>query len=91
MMISPRVQGAILKSGLQFAGRLGKILHQLWHEVTGTLFLVLGLSLIPSTIRLWRMPDVRSRAVAATMFIVLMLYFGSTSFLRAKRVHKGKR
>ena len=89
-MIPPRVQGAILKTGLQLFGRLAKLLHQLWHEVTGTLFLVLGLAAIPSTIRVWRVADMRSRAVVATLFIVMMFYFGMTSFLHAKRVSRRK-
>ena len=91
MMLFPStLKGAVLKTGLQLFGRLAKVLHQLWHEVTGTLFLVLGIAAIPSTIREWRVSDTRLRAVFATIFIAMMLYFGTTSFMRAKRVGGGK-
>ena len=89
-MISPRVQGAIIKTGFQLFQRLAKLGRQLWHEVVGTLFLVIGLFMIPSTIRVWRMPDMRSRAIGATIFIIVLLYYGTTSFHRAKKVSRGK-
>jgi hypothetical protein len=90
MTIPPRLTGAIVKTGFQLFGRFAKVFHQVWHEVTGTLFLVLGIALIPSTIRVWRMSDMRPRAVVATLFILMMLYFGATSFLHAKRVSRRK-
>ena len=87
-MVWQLLQKAAWKTGLQLFSRLLTLLHQLWHEVTGSLFLLLGLLAIPSTIKAWRTPDMHSRAVLATLFIILMLYFGVTSFLRARRVSK---
>jgi glycerol uptake facilitator-like aquaporin len=87
-MLSSRLKAAAFKTGLQMFGRLAKVLHQLWHEVIGTFFLLLGVAAIPSTIREWRVSDTRLRAIFATIFIALMLYYGVTSFLRAKRVSR---
>ena len=89
-MVWQLLQKAAWKTGLQLFSRLLTLLHQLWHEVTGSLFIVLGVGAIPSTIKAWRAPDMRSRAVIATLFIILMLYFGVTSFIRARRVAKGQ-
>jgi len=90
MTLNPRLHGAILKTGLQLFGRFAKVFHQVWHEVIGTLFVVLGLAAIPSTIRVWRTGDARMRAILATIFIALMFYYGVTSFLHARRVGRRK-
>ncbi len=87
-MIWGLLQRAALKTGMQLFSRLLTVLHQLWHEVTGSLFIILGLAAIPSTIKEWRVAESHTRAVFGTIFIILMLYFGVTSFMRAKKVSK---
>ncbi len=75
----------VAQTGLRFLARLWVASRQLWHELTGTLFLALGAAAIPTVIREWRGPSL-GRALAATGFLAMMLYFGVTSFRRAHRI-----
>ena len=64
----------------------------LWNEVIGFLFIVLGVWALPSAIRSWR-EFARgeagiSKAVLPAIWIGVMLYFGITSFLRARRISR---
>jgi hypothetical protein len=74
----------LARTGLSFAGRVLELLRQLFHELTGTLFLALGLMAVPTAIREWR-GDSGWKAVAVTCFVALMVYYGVTSFRKAKR------
>ena len=83
-MLSGLALRVAARTGLRFAARLWLIGRQLWHEMTGTLFLVLGAWAIPTVIREWRGGS-RSRALMASGFLATMVYFGVTSFLRARK------
>ncbi len=65
-------------------------LRVLWNEVIGFVFLVLAVWAIPSATRNFRnfTGDAESffRILLTCLFIVIMLYFGVTSFLRARRI-----
>ena len=67
-----------------------RILHRLWLEVTGFLFLALAVFGLASVLREW--PKYQSgepawKIVAAGTFTVAMVGFGIYSFLKARRVH----
>ena len=67
-------------------------LRVLWNEVIGFVFLALAVWAIPSTIRAVREfeGDAGSlfRVVLAGLFAVIMVWFGVTSFLRARRISR---
>lgn len=82
----PRLAVKLLtRVGWEFAGRLWVAMRQLWHEITGTLFLALGAATVPTVIREWRGESL-VRALVASGFLAAMAYFGITSFLRARKV-----
>lgn len=64
----------------------------LWHEIIGFVFLCLAVWAIPSTIRAIReyQGDAESvfRVALAGLFSVFMLWFGLTSFLRARKISR---
>ena len=69
-----------------------KPLHALWNQMIGFLFLVLAALPIPSLIRTIRtyQPDAENmlRIVFLAIFAAIMLYFGITSFWRARKISR---
>ena len=67
-----------------------KPLHILWNEVIGFLFMVLALITLPSLVRHYRNfnGDAESmfRIGLTATFALIMLYFGVSSFLKAKKI-----
>jgi hypothetical protein len=67
-------------------------LHALWNQMIGFLFLVLAAWAIPSAIRNIRQYQGDSesvfRVVLSCSFSAIMIYFGITSFLRARRISR---
>lgn len=64
----------------------------LWNEMMGFVFLCLGVIPIPSALRAWQ--DFQSgsdgpfRLLLTCFFSAIMLYYGVTSFLKAKRISR---
>ena len=69
-----------------FFRALWKAMRELFHEATGTLFFLLALSWVSSTIRLWQRRSTPWLIAACGSFIVLLIFFGVTSFRAARRV-----
>lgn len=65
---------------------LWRAARQVFHETTGTVFLLLGVSWIAATLRLWRHGSARWALIASGCFAIMMLLFGLTSFRSARRV-----
>jgi hypothetical protein len=70
-----------------FFKRLYWITRQLWHEITGSLFVVMAVGAIPSTLKQMR-AQAYGRAGLAGTFVLMMGYFGITSFMRARRINR---
>lgn len=69
-----------------------KPMRVLWNEVMGFLFLCLGLLPIPSAYRAWqdmeKGVDGGFRVLLTCSFCAVMLYFGISSFLRARKIQR---
>lgn len=69
-----------------------KPLRALWNEVIGFVFLALALIPLPRTYRIWQdfqeSGDGLVRLVLSGAFIVVMAWFGVTSFLRARKISR---
>ncbi len=67
-------------------------LRVLWNEIIGFVFLALAVWAIPSTINAIRDfsgdADGFFRIVLAGIFAVMMIYFGVTSFWRARKIRR---
>jgi len=67
-------------------------LRVLWNEIIGFIFICLAALPAPSGIRLLREYDGNNqtlfRAILTLSFVVLMGYFGITSFLRARKISR---
>ncbi len=69
-----------------------KPLRVLWNEIIGFVFFALAVWAAPSSIRAYREfaqsgdTDSLFRVVLAAVFSLLMLWFGVTSFLRARKI-----
>jgi hypothetical protein len=84
----------MIKLAQQFLGHVlpgvMRPLRILWNEVIGFLFLVIAVSATPSIIRGFR--DLSTpggnpfRVLVALAFALIMLYFGISSFLRARKI-----
>ncbi|MBL8210019.1 MAG: hypothetical protein JNK87_04875 [Bryobacterales bacterium] len=85
------------------AGKVGKFFQHvlpgvirpimvLWNEMIGFVFIVLGLVPLPSAYRAWRELEAGTdgpfRLLLTVSFSVVMLYFGITSFLRARKIQR---
>ena len=71
---------------------IARPMRVLWNEVIGFVFLVLGVVFISAAIRAYRAlpPEEVTLTKLALLFILpaLMLYFGITSFLRARKISR---
>ena len=69
-----------------------KPVHALWNEVIGFIFIVLAIWAAPSAWRNIRQVDGNSgtvfKAAVSVGFALLMVYFGVTSFLRARKISR---
>jgi hypothetical protein len=79
-----------IKNATWATGRsFGRVLHQLWLEVTGVLFLVMSLSLAGAAVKEYGKYHAGQvgpgRAAAAACFAVAFAWFGVSSFWRVKR------
>jgi hypothetical protein len=67
-------------------------LRVLWNEIIGFLFIVLAIWATPSAIRNLRNYDGQNesifRASLALIFVLIMGYFGISSFWRARKIGK---
>jgi hypothetical protein len=80
---------AFYRGGSSFLGSVGHVIHALWLEVTGFLFLVLAVIGGGATLREYHRylagTAPRGRVFLGVLFTLLFLYFGLESFLRARR------
>jgi hypothetical protein len=81
----------LLRAGMSGAqttlSSVGRVLRKLWHEITGFLFICLALIGGAEVARKWQTHETQKLAAAA-VFSVMFLYFGVSSFWRAKRSHR---
>ena len=67
-----------------------KPVHALWNEVIGFVFIVLAIWAVPSAWRNVRQVDGNSeslfKAAISVGFALLMMYFGVSSFRRARKI-----
>jgi hypothetical protein len=70
-----------------FFKRLYWVCRQLWHEITGSLFLVMSFAGLPSLLKQWH-AQMYWRAGLAGTFMLMMGYFGVTAFVRARRISR---
>jgi hypothetical protein len=84
-----RTWGAFLRASRITATHVGRVLHQLWLEVTGFVFLVLAaigsLALFREYSQYHTGKASVSRIVVAICFTVMFAWFGVTSFLRTRK------
>jgi hypothetical protein len=60
----------------------------LWNEIIGFFFIVLGVWFLWGVFRAWQENGGAVRAGLTGCFALLMLYFGVTSFLRARKISR---
>src|SRR5258706_12699081 len=84
-----RIGGALLSGARATAASVGKVLHVLWLEVTGFIFLCLGAIGAAAGAREFYKPEAGApnfnKVWAAGLFAALFAYFGVSSFLRARK------
>src|SRR6516162_8599763 len=83
---------AYYRAGEAVAGSVGRVLHVLWLEVTGFLFLVLAAIGAGAAVREYHRyvagTATLGRVAIAAVFALLFLYFGINSFWRSRRKSK---
>jgi hypothetical protein len=84
-----RIGKALLSGARVTVGSVGKILHVLWLEVTGFIFLCLGLMGAGAGLREYHRYGMGfgnlNKIWASALFALLFAYFAVTSFWRARR------
>jgi len=87
-----RSWGAFLHAGRITATHVGRILHQLWLEVTGFVFLVLAgigsLAIFREYSQYQGGKTNPGRIVVAICFTVMFAWFGVTSFWKTRKKNK---
>jgi hypothetical protein len=63
-------------------------IHILWNQVIGFFFLVLAVLPVPSAIRSFGKDGSPARLALTVPFVVLMAWFGISSFWRARKISK---
>ena len=83
-----RTYGALLNAGRATLGRLAAVLHQLWLEITGFVFLafaLIGWSALAREYTAYHSgKGSSSHLLAAAAFSLMFSWFGITSFRRAR-------
>ena len=86
---SSRTFRAIMRASRATSGVFGRVLHQLWLEVTGFVFLVFASIGVVALVREYSAYHVGKgtggRMAAAAGFSLVFSWFGVTSFWRARR------
>jgi hypothetical protein len=81
-----RTVGAVLKGARTTALHFGRVLHQLWLEVTGFVFLALAFigagAFLREYARYQAGQTTTGRVVVAIVFTLTFTWFGATSFWR---------
>jgi hypothetical protein len=84
-----RTLGAVWRAGRATVAHVGHVLHQLWLEVTGFIFLALagvGAGALVREYTQFRAGKIASgRLIVAACFTALFAWFGVSSFWRARR------
>jgi hypothetical protein len=84
---------ALMRAGRATSGVCGRVLHQLWLEVTGFVFLFLagigGLALVREYQKYEAGKTSLGRVAIAICFCLTFAYFGFSSFWRVRRKNKG--
>ncbi len=85
-----RIFNAALGAGWGVARSLWRVARSLFHEITGALFLVLGVMGGAAAVREWRHSSGESyhwlRFALSAAFSLMMLIFAISSFRSARRV-----
>jgi protein-S-isoprenylcysteine O-methyltransferase Ste14 len=84
----PDLLDAILQAVVTFLRAAARAVHSLWLEVTGFLFLMIGVVLTLSTWReyqAWAAGAGPGRLLLAGAFAAVFVYFGVNSIWRARR------
>lgn len=80
---------AVYNAGSVTARNVSRVLHVLWLEVTGLLFLLLALVGGGAAVKEYRLHAAGSgsagKALLAAFFTVVFTYFGVSSFWRSRR------
>ena len=77
------------RHALQWLRQSLTVLHRLWLEITGAVFLGLAIFAAPSAVREWRVYQQGGsvgRLASTILFMAMMVGFGVYSFLRARRI-----
>jgi len=89
------VARGVAKGAFVFGKKLGHVLHLLFLEMTGFLFICVSLGLAGAARKEWVLyaagdhaPDRVFKLGVAVLFTVMFFYFGVSSFFRAKRKAK---
>lgn len=80
-----RTFGAVVKAGRMTAARWGRVLSQLWLEVTGFVFLALAAVGGLAFWREWTRHNGLGRLALAAAFALLFGWFGVSSFWRIRK------
>jgi len=84
-----RLGAAVLSGVKATATSFARVLHVLWLEVTGFIFLCLGLMGLLAVLREYHnyaaLGASSNKLVVAALFTILFAYFGISSFWRARR------
>ena len=80
---------ALYRAGKVTCDRVGRVLHVLWLEVTGLLFLTLAVIGGAAAVRWYHRYSTsaggRAKPALAAAFALVFAYFGITSFWRSRR------
>ncbi|MGD0986707.1 MAG: hypothetical protein ABR874_02780 [Candidatus Sulfotelmatobacter sp.] len=87
-----RVLRAAKSAAFTTARAFGRVLHQLWLEVTGVIFLIMGVSFAGAAVKEYGKYHAGragpGRVAVAICFTVAFGWFGVSSFWRVKRKRK---
>ena len=90
-----RTLQAAKQAALTTARAFGRVLHQLWLEVTGLIFLIMGLSFAGAAIKEYGKYHAGQagpkRLALAICFTLTFAWFGVSSFWRVRRRNKNAR
>ncbi len=87
-ILPPRIRSLFIRHAARTLFHSGKILHRLWLEVTGAVFLGLAIIAAASILRQWRAYQEGASVIqplAVIFFTAMMVGFGVYSFWKSRR------
>ena len=88
--MEPRILGALWAAWQAFLRSVWRAIRQMFHEITGTFFLLFALIGAAGTWREWRQGSQGWQLAVPVVFTAMMAFFAVSAFVSARRLNRSE-